>query len=440
MAEAAHSVERAFGGPAGWASILIPMALFCVFAAQAPQVAEGGPILWSATWIPSLDIRLSVLIDGLSLTFALLITGIGALVALFSVRYLGGRPDYERFVLFLMLFMLGMLGLVLADNIITLFVFWEVTTITSYLLIGFDSDSARARRNALQALLVTGAGALAMLAGLVLLGNAAGSWELSVILERGEAVRAHPHYTAILILVLIGAFTKSAQFPFHFWLPNAMAAPTPVSAFLHSATMVKGGVYLLARLNPALSGTEAWFWSLVIAGGVTAVFASVLAVRQTDIKQILAYTTLMALGTLVLFIGAGTSEAIKGAMVFLVVHSLYKAALFLVIGIVDHEAGTREVGQLRGLARKMPVTALAAWISALSMAGLPPLFGFIGKEFLYKAGLGMGVAQVWITGAAFANALMVAAAGIVALRPFTGPLAAPRVVRTKAPGPCGSAR
>jgi multicomponent Na+:H+ antiporter subunit A len=416
-------VPRVYGGPAGWVSVLIPAAVFAWLLQFLGPVATGDQVLLGIDWVPSMDIRLSLLIDGLSLTFALLIAGIGALVTLYSTQYLGSHPEYPRFVLYLMLFMAGMLGLVLADNLIALFVFWEITTISSYLLIGFDSDNAKSRRSALQALLLTATGGLALLAGMIMLGAVAGSFELSVILTMGDEIRAHPLYVPILVLFLAGAFTKSAQFPFHFWLPNAMAAPTPVSAYLHSATMVKAGVFLMARMNPALGGTDPWFWALVIAGGFTTVFASVLAVRQTDIKQVLAYTTLMALGALTLFIGAGTSDAIKAAMVFLVVHSLYKAALFLMIGIVDHETGTREVEELRGLARKMPVTFIAGALAAISMAGIPPMVGFIGKEFLYKAGLGLGTAQAWVTGTIFAaSVLMFVAAGISVARPFLGRL------------------
>ena len=222
--------------------------------------------------------------------------------------------------------------------------FWELTTVTSYLLIGFDHGSSKARRSALQALLVTGAGGLALLAGLILLAIVAGSFELSEIEAKAEAVRAHGLYLPIVVLVLLGAFTKSAQVPFHFWLPNAMAAPTPVSAYLHSATMVKAGIYLLARMHPVLSGTDVWLWTLNIFGAVTAVTASVLALRQTDLKLALAYTTLMALGTLTMFLGADATVAVAAAMTFLVVHSLYKAALFLIVGIIDHETGTREGG------------------------------------------------------------------------------------------------
>jgi multicomponent Na+:H+ antiporter subunit A len=423
VAKSGAEVPRVYGGPAGWISVLIPAAIFVWFLQFLAPVAAGEQVLLGIDWVPSMDIRLSVLIDGLSLTFGLLISGIGALVTLYSTKYLGNHPEYPRFVLFLLLFMVGMLGLVLADNLIALFVFWEITTISSYLLIGFDSDSEKSRRSALQALLLTGTGGLALLAGMILLGNVAGSFELSVILTMGDEIRADPLYIPILILFLAGAFTKSAQFPFHFWLPNAMAAPTPVSAYLHSATMVKAGVYLLARMNPSLGGTEPWFWTLIIAGGITTVFASLLAVRQTDIKQVLAYTTLMALGALTLFIGAGSSDAIKAAMLFLVVHSLYKAALFLMIGLVDHETGTREVDQLRGLARAMPITFVAGALAAISMAGIPPFVGFIGKEFLYKAGLELGTASVWVTGTIFAaSVLMFVAAGISVARPFLGRL------------------
>ena len=424
MGKSGTDVPRVYGGPAGWISVAIPATIFIYMLQFMVPVSAGQPVLLGLDWVPSMDIRLSVAIDGLSLTFALLISGIGALVTLYSTKYLGNHPEYPRFVLFLMMFMAGMLGLVLADNLIALFVFWEITTISSYLLIGFSSDEAKSRRSALQALLVTGTGGLALLAGMIMLGNVAGSFELSVILQQGDAIRAHPLYVPIVILFLAGAFTKSAQFPFHFWLPNAMAAPTPVSAYLHSATMVKGGVYLMARMNPALGETDLWFWTLIIAGGFTTVFASILALRQTDIKMVLAYTTLMALGALTLFIGAGSAAAIKAAMTFLVVHSLYKAALFLMIGIVDHETGTRDANILRGLGRKMPLTFLGGALAAISMAGIPPFVGFIGKEFLYKAGLDLDVASLWVTGTIFAaSVLMFAAAGISVLRPFTGALA-----------------
>ena len=401
--------------------VAIAAALFVWFLGMAPAVAQGEVLRWSVDWVPSLGISISFLIDGLSLSFALLITGIGALVLLYSAAYLDGHEHFSRFALYLTLFMLSMLGLVVADNMIALFVFWELTTITSYLLIGFSHASPESRRSALQALLVTAAGGLALLAGMILLGVAAGSFELSEIRAMDEPFTEHAMYLPVLILFLLGAFTKSAQFPFHFWLPNAMAAPTPVSAYLHSATMVKGGVYLLARMHPTLGATDVWTWTLILFGGFTAVFAMVMAVRQTDLKQALAYTTLMALGTLTLFLAAPVGYAITGMMTFLIVHSLYKAGMFLVVGIIDHETGTRDARLLGGLARAMPATTLAAALIGLSMAGLPPFVGFIGKEILYAGGLEMPGAMLVLGAALTANILLFATAGIVAFKPFWRP-------------------
>ncbi|NAZ35275.1 hydrogen gas-evolving membrane-bound hydrogenase subunit E [Rubellimicrobium sp. CFH 75288] len=411
---------------AAWLPVALAAGLFAWFAALLPAVSGGAVLRPTLEWVPSLGIRASLLIDGLSLTFALLITGIGALVLLYSRTYLAGHPHYPRFALFLTAFMLSMLGLVLADDLVLLFVFWELTTITSYLLIGFDHAAAKSRRSALQALLLTGAGGLAFLAGVIIIGTATGTYSLAEILGAEVPLREHPWYLAILILVLAGAFTKSAQFPFHFWLPNAMAAPTPVSAYLHSATMVKAGVYLLARLHPTLGGTEVWFWTLTVAGGFTAVLASLLSVRQTDLKLSLAYTTVMALGTLTLLLGQQGAYAMTAFATFLVAHSLYKASLFLVVGCIDHETGTREAEILGGLARAMPVTALAAALAGLSMAGFPPLLGFIGKELAYAAAVEYSARPYLVGGALLgANVLMVVVAGIVALRPFWRPAPAP---------------
>ncbi|GAB5468002.1 MAG: putative monovalent cation/H+ antiporter subunit A [Rhodospirillales bacterium] len=403
-------------------SCVVPAALTLFFLFQIPLIASGETARLAYAWVPSLSVQLSFLLDGLSLVFALLISAIGLFIMLYACAYMKGHPQRARFLLFLLLFMLSMLGLVLADNLITLFVFWELTTVTSYLLIGFDAASAKARRSALQALLVTGAGGLALLAGLIMLGFSAGTFELSEILNDGQAIRDHALYLPILILVLAGAFTKSAQVPFHFWLPNAMAAPTPVSAYLHSATMVKAGIYLLARMHPALSGTDVWIWTLTIFGAVTAVVASILALRQTDLKLALAYTTLMALGTLTMFLGSDSTIAVAAAVTFLIVHCFYKAALFMVVGIIDHATGTREADRLRGLARAMPITTIAAAAAALSMAGFPPFLGFIGKELKYEGALAVASEPLFVAIAAvLANSLMVAIAGIVALRPFFGP-------------------
>jgi multicomponent Na+:H+ antiporter subunit A len=322
---------------------------------------------------------------------------------------------------YILMFMGSMLGLVLADNLITLFVFWELTSLSSYLLIGFDHDQETTRAAALQALLVTSGGGLALLAGFLLIGDIAGSMELSSLLRSGDVIRAHPLYAWVVLLVCVGAFTKSAQVPFHFWLPNAMVAPTPVSAYLHSATMVKAGVYLLARLTPILGGTETWMIALMTAGATTMIVGAFLALRQTDLKLILAYLTVSALGILVLFIGLGTSEAIVAAIVFLLGHALYKGALFLVVGIVDHETGTRNARELGGLRSAMPVTAIIAAFAALSLAALPPAFGFIGKELLLDAALGAEAGAGLLTLALLlASIVFIAAAGIVAIRPFFG--------------------
>ena len=414
-----HAPAPAGQALAGWVSVAVAAAFFLWFWQALGPVSNGEVLRWSYDWVPSMGIALSFLIDGLSLTFALLISGIGALVMLYSTKYLSGYKHFTRFFLYLTLFMGAMLGLVTADNLLTLFVFWELTSITSYLLIGFTHSSEDSRRSALQALLVTGSGGLALLAGMILLGVAAGTYELSEIRMLGDAIREHALYMPIAILFLIGAFTKSAQIPFHFWLPNAMAAPTPVSAYLHSATMVKAGVYLMARMHPTLASTDLWFWTLTIAGGATAVFASLMAIKQTDIKQTLAYTTLMALGTLTMFLGSDTGYAMTAVVVFLVVHSLYKASLFLIAGLVDHGTGTREVSKLGGLAKHMPITTAAAALAALSMAGLPPYVGYIGKEIIYAASIDLPSAAWFVTAAAFvAKALMIAAAGIVAFAPF----------------------
>lgn len=407
---------------AGWILAFVATLLFGYFLSQVGEVTEGGVVFERYQWLPSIGVTLGYALDGLSLMFALLITGFGALITFYSSSYLKGDPLQGRFFLFLTMFMGAMLGVVLADDIITLFVFWELTSLSSFFLIGFKNKYANSRKSALQALVVTAGGGLALLAGLLLLSSmAGGTFSIREILAQHETIIAHELYLPTFILIALGCFTKSAQVPFHFWLPNAMAGPSPVSAYLHSATMVKAGVYLLARLSGAMGSTEVWTLTLAIAGGATMLLGSVMALRHTDIKSILAYSTVTALGTLVLFIGLGYDYAIKAAVVFLLVHALYKGTLFLTAGSVDHEAGSRDVLHLRGLRKKMPWTFAATILAAASMAGLPPLFGFVGKELVYEAALG-GSAFVWIvTGAAvLANALTVVAAGIVALRPFLG--------------------
>ena len=408
-------------------SVALPACLFAWFCGMVPEVAAGETLGWSLAWLPERGIAVSFLVDGLSLLFALLITGIGSFILLYASEYMRGASQAGRFTAFLVSFMLAMLGLVLSDNLIALFVFWELTTLTSFLLIGYTHEDATARRSALQGLFVTAAGALAMLAGFVLLGEAAGTYSLSGILASPASLAGHPHYFAILGLILAGAFTKSAQFPFHFWLPNAMAAPTPVSAYLHSATMVKAGVFLLARLHPALGDTPEWFTLLALFGGVTAVYSTAVALTRTDLKQVLAYTTVMALGTCVLFLAApsrdasgGPSLALIAAIGFVSAHALYKGALFMVAGNLDHATGTREWPALRGLRHAMPWTFAAAALAALSMAGAPPFFGFVAKELLYTGAFGMP-AGPYIAAASFAaNAMLVVTTLIVAAWPFLG--------------------
>ena len=371
----------------GWLLALIPLAIFVWLLSLQPSIAAGQNIQGRWAWAPSLDIYFSYQIDGLSLLFGLLISGIGALVFVYASGYLAGDRYLGRFYAYLLLFMGAMLGLVFSRNLLMLFIFWELTSITSYLLIGYKHAYASSRAAALQALLVTGGGGLALLAGLLLLGQVGGSLEIGVLAAQRRQIQADALYLPIVLLVLAGAFTKSAQFPFHFWLPNAMAAPTPVSAYLHSATMVKAGIFLMALLTPVLGGTTLWFGLLIATGTVTMVMGAFLAWRQTDLKRILAYTTISALGTLTLLLGIGTPVALKAAMTFLLAHALYKGALFMVAGSVDHQTGTRDIERLGGLGRAMPVTAAAAILAGLSMSGLPPLTGFISKELFYESTL-----------------------------------------------------
>lgn len=372
---------------AGILLTLIPVSLFAFFAGFAGEVYGGSSIKFFYEWIPSMGINLSFYLDGLSLTFALIITGIGTAVFLYASSYMKDDKYVDRFYVYILFFMASMLGVVLSDNIFAMFVFWELTSISSYLLIGFKHEKEDSRYSAWQALLVTGTGGLALMAGLIILQIITGSSEVSDILGQNTLITNSGLYTAALILVLLGAFTKSAQFPFHFWLPNAMAAPTPVSAYLHSATMVKAGVYLLARLNPAMGGTELWSYLLTGFGAVTMLFSISIALKQTDLKKLLAYSTVSVLGTLVMLIGIGTETALKGMIIYLIAHSLYKGGLFLYAGIIDHETGSRNVNKLSGLMKYMPVTASAGFLASLSMMGVFPFWGFIGKETLYDAAL-----------------------------------------------------
>ncbi|QTK79219.1 Na(+)/H(+) antiporter subunit A [Agrobacterium tumefaciens] len=418
---AAPALVKRFGHNAAWIIAIAPALAFLHFARMLPEVAAGGVVTGGYAWVPSFNLSFSWFIDGLSLTFALLITGIGMLVVLYAGGYMKGHPQQGRFLSFLLLFMGAMLGVVVSDSLLMLFVFWELTSITSFLLIGFDHERAASRRAALQALVVTGGGGLLLLAGLIFIWDISGITQLSMLVRGGDVLRDSPFYLAALLLVLGGAFTKSAQFPFHFWLPNAMEAPTPVSAYLHSATMVKAGVYLLMRLNPVLGDTAAWQILLPFFGGLTMLTGALLAVRQTDLKLMLAYTTVSSLGLLVMLTGFGSAHAIEAAVLYLVAHSLFKGALFMVAGIIDHETGTRDVTKLGGLRKAMPITFAAALAAAISMAGLPPFFGFLAKEEIYYALAHANPRAVLFTGIALiGNALMFAVAFAVALKPFLG--------------------
>ena len=325
----------------GWILALLPLSLTIYFSTFIPTIGHEN-LIFAYEWLPALGINLTFNLDGLSLLFAIIIAGVGTFIVLYGTGYLAGHHHLGRFYIYILMFMASMLGVVLSDNLITLFVFWELTSITSFLLIGYYHEKPDSRFAALQALLVTGAGGLALLAGLILLGVVSGQWEISALVEQADLIRESPLYLGIFILILAGAFTKSAQFPFHFWLPGAMAAPAPVSAYLHSATMVKAGVYLIARMHPILGHTEAWLYTVTTFGAVTMVIGAYIAWQQTDLKRILAYSTVSALGTLMMLLGLGHHHvAVEAAIVFLVVHSLYKGTLFMIAGAVDHETGTR---------------------------------------------------------------------------------------------------
>jgi multicomponent Na+:H+ antiporter subunit A len=416
------------GAGAASALALIPAALTGLLVHISGVIATAGPRTAEIPWIPGLNLRLAFRFDGLGVFFAVLIVAVGTLIVLYAARYLDGHRDARRFHVSLFAFMGSMLGVVLSDDVIALFVFWELTGFTSYLLIGFDHDRVDARRAALQAWLVTGAGGLALLAAGVLLAQATGTSSLSAMPTVREALAAHPAYGAIAILVLLAAFTKSAQFPFHFWLPNAMEAPTPVSAYLHSATMVKAGVYLIARTTPVLGGTELWTITVATTGAVTMVAGAYRALLETDLKRVLAYSTISALGILVLLLGIGTPAAVIAALAYVLAHAAYKGALFLVAGTIEHVTGTRDVTGLGGLAQVIPATALAAGLAAASMAGAPLTLGFIAKEQLYEAAGGVALAA-----AVIASALLGAAGLIAGLEPFTGRTAGTRGAHAPSP-------
>ena len=408
-----------------WSIILtfIPTIIFIYYLGYLPKIADGFILTQQINWVPSLDVNLDFNLDGLSLLFCLLISGIGTGIFFYARTYLKGHPYYDRFFGYLLLFMSAMLGLVLSDNLLLLFVFWELTSISSFFLIGFNNDNNESRKSAITALTITGMGGFFLMAGLILLGNIAGTYQISALILHHDRIISHELYPLFTGLIFVGAFTKSAQFPFHFWLPGAMKAPTPVSAYLHSATMVKAGIYLLARFNPALGGTDFWMYTLMIFGGFTMLFGAIHSLFRIDLKSILAYSTISALGILVFLIGLGTKEAIIAASVFILVHALYKATLFMVTGIIDHQTGSRDITMLSGLRKVLPIVFIAALIAALSSAGLPLTFGFIGKDLIYEATLHMDDLSIWLTTlAVLTNVCLVAAGFMAGIKPFTGSL------------------
>ncbi len=365
---------------AGFATLLALVMLLI----HAPAVFQGEVLRADIEWMPILGLNVSFMLDGLGLLFALMILGIGLLIIIYARFYLSRSDPMGQFYTYLLLFQGAMLGIVLSNNILLLLIFWELTSLSSFLLIGYWKHTAEGRQGARMALAVTGAGGLAMIGGMLILGDIAGSYDLDVILTMGAEIKASPMYIPALILILLGAFTKSAQFPFHFWLPHAMAAPTPVSAYLHSATMVKAGIFLMLRFWPVLAGTDAWFYIVATTGLVTMVLGALIALFKDDLKSLLAFSTVSHLGLITMLIGFGTPLAALAAVFHIINHVVFKAALFMSAGIIDHAVHTRDIKRLGGLAAFMPITATIATITALSMAGLPFLNGFLSKELMLE--------------------------------------------------------
>ncbi len=397
----------------GWLAAIPPAAVTAWLFTQVPDIASGQVVVERLPWAPELGLEVALRLDGLGLLFGLIITGIGTAVALYTGYYFEGSPRVGYFYSLLFAFMTSMLGLVWADNLLLLFAFWEGTSYSSYLLIAFNDREEAAREGGRRALIITGLGGLAMLFGMVMLGNSAGTYTISEILETPGLTNI-PYYPAALTLLLVGAFTKSAQFPFHFWLPGAMSAPTPASAYLHSATMVKAGIYLLARLHPALADDPRWFWTLLIAGGITMLVGAITAMGQYDIKALLAYATVSQLGILVMLLAFNNEDSVIAVVVGILAHALYKGPLFLLAGIVDHATGTRDLRRLGNLRRELPLVTAVVLFAELSMAGVPPFFGFLAKETLlgtfygYYQSLATPVALIGVTVTALGGAFFVA--------------------------------
>lgn len=419
-AVAARPVVVAFGRWGAPLLALVPLAAFVALASQQPAIATGEVVLTSIPWVPSIGVEFAFRLDGFSLLFALLVTGIGTLVTIYAGAYFADKPRATagRFLALLLMFMTAMLGTVLADDLVVMFIFWEATSLLSFLLVGFDSEKAEARKAALQALIVTSGGGLALFAGIVLIGVTLGTFSYTEVLARSDELVASPWLAPIILLLFVGAFAKSAQVPFHFWLPNAMQAPTPASAYLHSATMVKLGIFLLARFDQVFADVAWYGGTLIVVGSLTMLVAAFEALRATGFKAVLAQSTVASLGILVMLIGLDGEVAAVATVGFLITHALYKAALFFCAGNAIHATGETRVRHLGGLARVLPFTALAALLASFSMAGLPPFIGFISKEYLFEAQL----ASTWnfaaVAVAVVVNSVMVGVAGVVSIRPF----------------------
>lgn len=380
------------------------VALICLSLAIIlyPAVAGDGAVHNSIEWIPSLGLNFTLRMDGFAWMFALLVSAIALLVVLYARYYMSPDDPVPRFFSFFLAFMGSMLGIVLSGNLILLVVFWEMTSIFSFLLIGYWHHNAAARDGARMSLTITGIGGLGLLVGMLLIGHIVGSYDLDRVLSSGELIRSHPLYVPTLCFLLLGALTKSAQFPFHFWLPNAMAAPTPVSAFLHSATMVKAGVFLMARFWPVLAGTEEWFWIVGLAGMCSFLLGAYFAIFQQDIKGLLAYSTISHLGLITMLLSLGSSLGAVAAIFHMMNHATFKASLFMAAGIIDHETGTRDMRRLSGLFRFMPFTATLAMVASAAMAGVPLLNGFLSKEMFFAETIETHVNSILDTAAPYA--------------------------------------
>lgn len=396
----------------GWFVLLVPIFLFVMLARLIPSVASGNTYIHTYHWMPHLGINFTTYIDGLSMIFGLLITGVGCLVIFYSIFYLSSKESLQHFYCYLLLFMGAMLGVVFSDNLIVLYVFWELTSVSSFLLIAFWHHRKGSRQGAQKAMLITVSGGVAMLIGFIMLHMMTDSFSIREIISNVSVINEHGLFIPAMILILLGAFTKSAQFPFHIWLPDAMEAPTPVSAYLHSATMVKAGIFLVARFTPVFGGGQVWFWVVSMVGMITLIWGSFSAIRQMDLKALLAYSTISQLGMIMSLLGLGSlalhfgysedsviyTQATFAALFHMINHSTFKGALFMVVGIVDHELGTRDIRRLGGLMTFMPFTFTVATIGSLSMAGLPPFNGFLSKEMFLAATVNIMHADVFSLG------------------------------------------